>query len=554
LTITGHIRMRFALGFPDPSFPEDILFLRLQQHATNIVRTRAAMILGILPDQSAIDALSRALTDPNSEIRVAAVRALATHGDRVAPQVWLSLLDDPRMCSWAIQGLMAHPQDAQCLPQNHEQQRRIAAYITSHRGRVTPDHREILLNGLGDTQMTTRMRCVVALGYCSAQAHELLPMLMPALDDPDADVRCAAIRAVVQLGGEVPAMTRQCLLHDDATRDASALALGRLGDPHAIAIISAALQSDQEFTRENAVSWLRTGRHTTETIRDIVRHLPLSVIIRALTDPYWPASYPWAECVATLGADVPFTQVESLLRHADEAVRIAALHVLACCGVRPPITPPFALLDDPEITVRREAVETLLAFDVPIEQLLPYLEPEHPAVAQALARRGSLEAVEILLTLLTQGDAHVQWQAAHALTEVPGPLPAAALIDALGERDDQISVQVLEVLARQPGALRDHLSAIISTLEGGRRWVALEDLFATNLVYSLRGLVAAAPTMHAYAISQLDARRCSTQCAALLTVEKLPAGARERVEWLRAASPSFSVRNMARRRLDFQSS
>ena len=542
------------LGFPRPPLTEDVLFLHLQQHAANIVRARAAMILGSLSDQRAIDALIRALADPNAEVRIEAARALAIHGDRVDFQVWLSLLDAPRVHYSALKGLMMHPQAEQFVPQDHKQRNRIAVYATRISGQVTPEHWESLLNGLGSTQMTIRKGCVRALGYCSSQAQEVLPVLMPLLDDSDVGVRCEAISAVVHLGGEVPTTTRQRLLNDTATRKASALALGRLGDPTALAIISAELAVDHEFDRENAVSWIRTGSHTAETIREVVRHLPLSIIMRSLTDPYWPVSYPWAECVATLGADVPFAQVEALLQHADHTVRLAALHVLTCCGVRPPIAPPFALLDDPEITVRREAVEALLTFDVPVERLIPYLEPEHPDVAGVLAPRGSREAIAILLAVLTDGDEIEQWQAAYALTNVSGPLPVAPLLDALGTVDVQISIRVLEVLAKQPGALRDYLPAIIDTLEGGQRWAALEDLFANSLVYSLRGLVAVAPTMHAYAMSQLEAQRSSTQFIALRTLEQLPVEARERVEWLRTNSPSSSVRDMARLRLNPKSS
>lgn len=566
------------LGFPRPPLTEDVLFLHLQQHAANIVRARAAMILGSLSDQRAIDALIRALADPNAEVRIEAARALAIHGDRVDFQVWLSLLDAPVISYSTLQGLMAHPQmllslldaphisystlrglmahpqAAQFMPHDHEQRHEIAAYATRISGRVTPEHWEILLNGLGDTLMIIRKGCVRALGYCSSQAQEVLPVLMPLLDDSDVGVRCEAISAVVHLGGEVPTTTRQRLLNDTATRKASALALGRLGDPTALAIISAELAVDHEFDRENAVSWIRTGSHTAETIREVVRHLPLSIIMRSLTDPYWPVSYPWAECVATLGADVPFAQVEALLQHADHTVRLAALHVLTCCGVRPPIAPPFALLDDPEITVRREAVEALLTFDVPVERLIPYLEPEHPDVAGVLAPRGSREAIAILLAVLTDGDEIEQWQAAYALTNVSGPLPVAPLLDALGTVDVQISIRVLEVLAKQPGALRDYLPAIIDTLEGGQRWAALEDLYANSLVYSLRGLVAVAPTMHAYAMSQLEAQRSSTQFIALRTLEQLPVEARERVEWLRTNSPSFAVRDRARIMLKLQSS
>ena len=99
------------LGFPRPPLTEDVLFLHLQQHAANIVRARAAMILGSLSDQRAIDALIRALADPNAEVRIEAARALAIHGDRVDFQVWLSLLDAPRVHYSALKGLMMHPQD-----------------------------------------------------------------------------------------------------------------------------------------------------------------------------------------------------------------------------------------------------------------------------------------------------------------------------------------------------------------------------------------------------------------------------------------------------------
>jgi hypothetical protein len=58
-------------------------------------------------------------------------------------------------------------------------------------------------------------------------------------------------------------------------------------------------------------------------------------------------------------------------------------------------------------------------------------------------------------------------------------------------------------------------------------------------------LVEVAPTMQAYAISQLASSRSSTQYRALQTLRHLTTEARQRVTWLQANSPSVYVREIA---------
>lgn len=143
-------------------------------------RIRAVKALAAIDSPSARDALSRALLDPVTEIRVAVLSNARVQAELIAPAA--SALDDVDASVRALA--------ARALGESGEQ----SALLS-------------LIGKLGDPSVDVRVAVARALGELGAE--ESIPALGGALDDPEGHVREAAAISLSKIGGEV---ARQLLL------------------------------------------------------------------------------------------------------------------------------------------------------------------------------------------------------------------------------------------------------------------------------------------------------------------------------------------------------
>lgn len=143
-------------------------------------RIRAVKALAAIDSPSARDALSRALLDPVTEIRVAVLSNARVQAELIAPAA--SALDDVDASVRALA--------ARALGESGEQ----SALLS-------------LLGKLGDPSVDVRVAVARALGELGAE--ESIPALGGALEDPEGHVREAAAISLSKIGGEV---ARQLLL------------------------------------------------------------------------------------------------------------------------------------------------------------------------------------------------------------------------------------------------------------------------------------------------------------------------------------------------------
>ncbi len=209
-------------------------------------RGRAAHLLGLVGDSSALPDIERLVSDRDPEIRVVACRALGRLGHARAARTMLTALAGPRsvpagVVADALLGLGPDVQDAlrDALALPDATARGVAADVAGLRGFVSlgPALREILA---ADGDPDVRARAASALGRLGAPAA--LPHLARAtLPDQPSGVRRAAAEA---LGALVePAATEHLRALLDAPAmlaDTAARALVRLGPPGLAALQAAA--------------------------------------------------------------------------------------------------------------------------------------------------------------------------------------------------------------------------------------------------------------------------------------------------------------------------
>lgn len=115
---------------------------------------------------------------------------------------------------------------------------------------------KVLLQQLAvsDRDRWVRLRAVEALG--SYRSEDTIPTLQRALEDPDAEIRRAAIGGLRKLGPAVPVESLIEVLSVDVdweVRVRAARALAGRGDPSARAALEAAVSDASEFVRAAAI-------------------------------------------------------------------------------------------------------------------------------------------------------------------------------------------------------------------------------------------------------------------------------------------------------------
>lgn len=520
---------------------EDVLdpMLALLKDADPRLRFFAAVILGERYDERAIPALVEATADPDPNVRFHAIEALGALraveanntlvmlarsplffiasaaldalrqiGDSdVAPKL-VPLLDDEWLSLSAIETLgdIATVEDVTRL--GEQLNRREAPIGTVVRalavlaGRYPEGSAERTKLGRMIGSLLTdqgRENLQRAAADVSEEDAEALALVLAEVDEEWADRalvhllrsdrgRERALDALVHRGHRVTALLIDAFGRCDAkTKQAVAIAFGRIGDPRAVPVLARALVEVPEMAQSAAQGLARLcDQRGLDELLHVLGHSDGSVrqaVISALASLHYPTKT---------------ASLQRLLTHPYARVREAAVHVLPE-GDRPDAV--HALLErchDQDEQVRAAALERLatMAEACVVPTLMQALRSETPrvreAAARALARVYGVEAVAALATALTDGDPWVRKAAVEALAQhgaqdvvddlvrlaqadTDGEVRRAA-VEALGQIGGSRVLAVLSDLARAgDGRIAQAALAAMSRLGHPR---AIEELLA----------------------------------------------------------------------------
>jgi HEAT repeat protein len=274
-------------------------------------------------------------------------------------------------------------------------------------------------------------------------------------------VRSQVVEALVRYGaGVVALLIEQLKAEDLETRQAAAVALGRIGDRRATSALVAAL-SDPELALPAAAALARIGdRDAFEPLIGLLgaRDAALRQSVIAALNSIGHPDMPW--------------RIVALLDDPDPVVRESALKVAGYFGYPQCLGRVLACCRDDIETVRRTAVEHVAFFEDPrvFETLAHALErdaaPVRAAAASGLGRLEHPLRVDALRRALEDPDPWVRYFAVRSLGAIgdPAAVPAVlarlqqdaaahvrlAAIDVFGRLKPAQALEILEPLTQSP--------------------------------------------------------------------------------------------------------
>ncbi|HNS25592.1 MAG TPA: HEAT repeat domain-containing protein [Methanobacteriaceae archaeon] len=192
------------------------------------VRENSAEALGMIGEESAIDALIQALEeDPDEEVRWKAVWVLGEIGNIQVTEALIKALKDN---DWTV--------------------RRHAANSLGMIGdeEAVPS----IIKALNDRDWHVRKYAAVALG--KMKDERAIPILLEALDDDDADVRWKAASSLVKMGEiSVPLVINVFKTGSWRVRGRAAEILGKIGDERAVPVLIDSLSHGKSLEKHRHV-------------------------------------------------------------------------------------------------------------------------------------------------------------------------------------------------------------------------------------------------------------------------------------------------------------
>lgn len=234
-----------------------------QPIADQALRSRAVRALGKTADPAAQARLVAALGDEHEEVRQAAVEALVATGQPAVPHLVAVLSgasEVARQSAAEALGQLKHPAAVPALasvvrdPALEVRVAAVEALGAIGDPAAVPD----LLGALGDEIEDIRARAAIALG--AIRDAGAAPGLLAALRDPDGVVRWWAAEALAAIGSPAVAGLASVLgaaAESDGVRLVAARALGKIGDPAAVAALAAALHDERPMIRASVAEALR---------------------------------------------------------------------------------------------------------------------------------------------------------------------------------------------------------------------------------------------------------------------------------------------------------
>jgi HEAT repeat protein len=235
-------------------------------------------------------------------------------------------------------------------------------------------------------------------------------------------VRAQVVEAMVRYGaGVVDLLVEQLTAEDLDTRQAAAVALGRIGDRRATSALVNSL-SDPELVLPAAGALAHIGDSDA-----------FEALLQLLTHPERAVRQAAIAALNSIGhADTP-ARIVPLLDHPSPLARESAVRIAGYFGYRECVDPMLQRCADPSEPVRRAAVEQLPFFDDPraLAALMTAIAADSPSVravaAAALARVDEADARPALLAALNDSDAWVRYFALRSIGSLQSSSAAPAV-------------------------------------------------------------------------------------------------------------------------------
>lgn len=286
----------------------------------------AVEALGRLGEEGAGEALARALKHPAASVRRAAARHLAYLEDRDPLEYLLIALADPdRQVQLEAVHSLGHLGRNQAIPaleellESHDPQLRQATMdaLVQIGG---PQVEQLFLEGLDDPLAIRRRLCALGLGRLGSQRGG--ERLWGLLEDPDAEVRSAAVMALLELAG---------------------------ADAEQVAKLDRVLADPEPRVRLTLVE--RLARLPGQAGEDL--------LILALKDPDFKVRLKTVESLGQRRAAAAIGHLLGLLNNEHPELRAAAAQALGAIGGSHSLPRLMALLSDQVPMVRAAALEAI---------------------------------------------------------------------------------------------------------------------------------------------------------------------------------------------------
>jgi HEAT repeat protein len=383
-------------------------------------------------------------------LRAPAIEALGAIGDEDVVEPLVGLLDTSSTPADVVADALS------MLHERYESQYGAGDHIAALvRRTITPTGTQQILDAVRRVGPDRLPALAKMLGWLNGEAAQraLTRLLGQGL------VRAQVVEALVRYGtGVVTLLTEQLHAEDLDTRQAAAVALGRIGDRRATRPLIAAL-NDREVVVAAAGALARIGDPDA---------FDALVALLGDRDPAIRQS-----AIAALNSighpDMP-ARTLVLLDDADPHIRVSALRIAGYFGYPQCLTRVLECCRDADEQVRRTAAETLPFFDDPrAAEPLPALLEDPVAAVRAVAvstcaRLNHVSRVTALIDRLRDPDAWVRFVTVKTLatlgdTNALAPIVATlesdsaphvrlAAIDAVGRLQPAHALQILEPLTR----------------------------------------------------------------------------------------------------------
>jgi len=460
------------------------------------IRLAAAQILGVMRAVRAVLQLITALKDEEAEVREAAAESLGMLGDARAVEPLVALVRDPaeavqKAAAEALLKFGAPAVRSLCntLTNPQPQVRLVAVQTLGAIG--DPQAVKPLCQLLSDPDAGVRQAVAIALGKLGPTALEFL---CKALRDKDVEVREAVADAIEQIGvpndptvqawywtiryqwahivplGAV-AVEPLCLNLTHPAMDVRknvAKALGEIGDQRATGPLLNCLR-DPEWEVREAASFAVGLLHDTRAVKPL---------IGALTDRDPGLREAAAKALGGIGDVSAVEGLVGALRDDEWAVSQAASDALGAIGPSA-IEPLINVIRGSNTGIRKLAAETLEKVGV----------PDDPAVQAWFAvMKGNWEwarsygelAVDPCIAALQDDDHRTRKAAAELLGDLRDRRSVIPLCAALKDRRPDVRATIIEVLGRMGQVVVDPLIEALNEQDWALRQAAVRVLGQTN--------------------------------------------------------------------------
>jgi len=371
---------------------EPLIKILKDQDQDMVVRSRVALALASIGSEDAVESLICARDDQSENVRLAARVGLHKVGsDKIVEPLTRALKDPDRDV------------------------RRNAAFALAD-SIVSDQAVEPLIEALKDPDSQVRSNVALALG--STDSNKAVEPLIKVLKDQDSKVRCNAALALGSIGSNqaLASLALESLLREMKEGESAGSSneyltavlkgLGKIGSTQAVEAITAAMkdQGQDVVVRKEAV----------EVLHEIDSAEAFNAIIMALEDQNSEIRTSAAKAFCLIRSDQAVKPLIKALKDSDRDARSVVAYALGVIGSDQAVEPLMEALKDPDKDVRGEAAVALgsIGSNRATEPLIKALDDEDEdvrrEVAYALGLIGSDQAVRPLIEALKEQDSEIR--------------------------------------------------------------------------------------------------------------------------------------------------